>query len=212
MKWYNKLIPLLAVVSILIFSGCEKETTDNISQIVKVSYPEVTLNGDALMVIPVGAFTDPGAKVKDDVTGQVTDIKATSGAVNPAQAGLYFLEYEASNANGFKSMVRRTVAVTSVNDPVDYSGTYLRPATGVNVYITKVGNGVYKVQNPGGAATGTDVVVYFVETEPNKFVAPAQPSTAGSFAVNDITFNLPNASWSVVNATYGTAPRTFIRQ
>jgi hypothetical protein len=212
MKWYNKFIHL-AVVSILIFSSCEKETTDDISKIVKVSYPEVTINGNALIHLPLGGtFTDPGAKVKDDVTGQVTDIQATSGAVNLAQAGLYVLQYAASNANGFESVAQRTVTVSSVNNPIDYSGTYLRPATGVNVYISKVATGVYKVQNPGGAATGTDVVVYFVETEPNRFVAPPQPSVAGTFGVSNITFNLPNASWSVQNSGYGTAPRTFIKQ
>jgi hypothetical protein len=212
MKWYNKFITL-AVVSVLIFSSCEKETTDNISKVVKVSFPEVTINGNPVIHLPQGGtFTDPGAKVKDDVSGQVTDIQATSGSVNTAQAGLYVLQYAASNANGFESLAQRVVTVSSVNNPVDYSGTYLRPATGVNVIISKVATGVYKVQNPGGAATGTDVVVYFVETEPNKFVAPSQPSTAGSFGVNNITFNLPNASWSVVNAGYGTAPRTFIKQ
>src|SRR5678810_603926 len=140
MKLINK-ISIAIFVPLLILTSCKKDTTDNVSKIVKVSFPEITLNGNALVVVAVGAaYTDAGAKLKDDISGAITDIQPTENNVNTAQPGLYVVTYSASNSNGFETSAKRLVAVTSVNNPINRAGTYLRTATGINCYITKIAN------------------------------------------------------------------------
>lgn len=208
-----KKFSIATLLMLLIFGSCKKDTTDNVSKIVKVSYPEITLNGNELAVVAVGEnYTDAGAKLKDDITGAITDIQPTSSNVNTEQPGLYIVRYSASNSNGFETTATRLVAVTSVNNAVDRTGTYLRTATGINCYITKIANGVYTLQNPGGAGIGTNTIVYMVETGLNVYVAPPQPTDAGEMSVININFTATGATWNVVNPSYGTGTRTFVKQ
>jgi len=212
MKLINK-ISIAVFVPLLILTSCKKDTTDNVSKIVKVSFPEITLNGNALVVVAVGAaYTDAGAKLKDDISGAITDIQPTENNVNTAQPGLYVVTYSASNSNGFETSAKRLVAVTSVNNPINRAGTYLRTATGINCYITKIANGVYKLQNPGGAGIGVNTFVYMVETATNVYVAPPQPTDFGEMSVINISFNATGVTWNVLNPSYGTGTRTFLKQ
>ena len=212
MKRIHK-ISIAFILSALIFTGCKKDTTADVSRAVKVSYPEITLNGSELVTLAVGAtYTDAGAKLTDDITGAVTDIQPTSSNVNTAVPGLYIVNYSASNSNGFQTTATRLVAVTSVNNPIDRSGTYLRTATGVNCYIRKLASGVYEVQNPGGAGVGVNTIVIMVETALNVYTAPPQPTDAGTFSVINIAFTATGATWNVVNVGYGTGQRVFVKQ
>lgn len=197
----------------ILLAGCKKEDTAHVSKEVKVSAPTITLKGDEVVVLPVGGtYTDPGATLTDDVTGASSDIGPTTSNVNSNEAGLYLVTYSASNANGFETSVTRYVAVTSVEAPVDRTGTYLRSATGVNCYIEKIADGVYKVTNPGGAGIGSNTVVYMVETTNNVYVCPEQPTDYGTMEVTDIAFNATGVVWRVLNASYGTGLRTFLKQ
>ncbi len=168
----------------------------------------------SLVAIPVGGtYTEQGATFKDD-DGSTRAIQPSSGTVNTAVPGLYVLSYSQKSASGiYNATGYRLVAVTSVNNPINYSGTYNRAATGVNAIVSKVANGVYQVQNPGGAAAGVGLTVYFVETGVNTFIAPPQPTDHdGTTSVTDITFTLTGASWKVINPGYGTAIRSFVKQ
>ena len=201
------------IIAIFFLASCEKETTADVSRTVKVTYPTITIKGDQLVILPVGGtFSDAGATLLDDISGASTSIQATKGTVNTAVPGLYVLTYAASNANGFEASASRLIAVTSINNPIDRSGTYKRTATGVNAVITKVANGVYRVKNPGGAGVGENLVVYFVETALNTYVAPTQPTADGPTSVTNINFTATGATWNVVNSGYGTALRTFVKQ
>jgi hypothetical protein len=212
MKLINK-ISIAVLMPLLIFVSCKKDTTDNVSKVVKVSYPEITLNGNELAVVAVGApYNDAGAKLKDDITGAISDIQPASSNVNTAQPGLYVVTYSASNSNGFETTATRLVAVTSVNNPIDRTGTYLRSATGINCFITKIANGVYKVQNPGGAGIGVNTFVYMVETATNVYVAPPQPTDFGEMSVININFTATGVTWNVINPSYGTGQRIFLKQ
>ena len=212
MKMINR-FSIALLLPLLILGSCKKETTEDVSSIVKVSYPEITLNGNELVVVAVGAsYTDAGAKLTDDITGAVSDIQPTASNVNTAQPGLYVVTFSAANSNGFETTATRLVAVTSVNNPIDRSGTYLRAATGINCYITKIANGVYKVQNPGGAGVGVNTFVYMVETALNTYVAPSQPTDAGVMSVININFTSTGVTWNVLNVLYGTGSRIFVKQ
>jgi Domain of unknown function (DUF5011) len=212
MKLINK-ISITFLLALFVLAGCKKDTTADVSKAVKVSYPAIALNGNALVTLAVGAtYTDAGAKLTDDITGAVSDIQPTSSNVNTATPGLYVVTFSASNSNGFETSASRLVAVSSVNNPIDRSGTYLRTATGVNCYITKIAPGVYKVTNPGGAGVGANTIVYMVETALNVYTAPPQPTDAGTFSVININFTATGATWNVVNAGYGTGQRVFVKQ
>ena len=210
MKIINSVL-LSGLVAALVFTGCKKETTKNVSKIYTV--PTITLKGSTLVILPVGGtFTDAGADyVGED--GSTTTIQSSSNNVNTAAAGLYLVNYTKTSASGvYETEEQRLVAVTSVNNPVDYSGTYFRSAGPANMIVTKISNGVYKVTNPGGSPAGTGVDVYFVETAPGVFVAPSQPTSVGPFAVIEIAFTATGATWRVQNSGYGTGVRTFVKQ
>jgi hypothetical protein len=211
MKLKDKFLVLISL-PLLLLTACEK-TTDDVSRIVKVTFPGIALNGNEIVPLKVGAsYTDAGAKLTDDISGAVTDIQPTASNVNTAAPGLYVVTFLAANANGFETSVSRRVAVTSVTGTPDRSGNYLRAATGLTCVITKVADGVYKVVNPGGAAAGVNTVVYFVETAPNVFVCPPQPfDEPGSFSVININFTATGVSWNVSAPGYGTGLRTFTK-
>lgn len=204
---------VIVFISVVVMAGCKKTTENVTTKVVEPHFPTIALNGQEIIHVPLnGSYEETGAVGKDDQTGDTTNLEPISNDVDFSTAGLYTVQYLTKNSDGYETSATRYIAVTSVVDPVDYSGTYLRPATGVDVIVTKVDNGVYKVENPGGAGSGTGVIVYFVETTPGVFVCPPQPTEAGSFAVTDITFTNVGASWKVVNSGYGTALRTFEKQ
>ncbi|MEQ1675605.1 MAG: immunoglobulin-like domain-containing protein [Chitinophagaceae bacterium] len=206
-------IAILSVLPLLLLTGCKKETTAGVSKPVKVSFPEITLKGEELVIIPTGGtYTDAGAKLKDDITGAITDIQPTSNPVNTAQPGLYVVTFSAANANGFEATASRLVAVTSVTSVVNRAGTYLRPATGVNCYITKLAEGVYELKNPGGAGVSPNTTTIMVETAPNVYICPPQPTDFGTMSVINISFNATGVTWNVINPGFGTGTRTFIKQ
>lgn len=204
---------MILAMPLLLITGCRKDTTEGVSQTVKVSYPEITLNGNALVIVATGAtYTDAGAKLKDDITGAITDIQPTDNPVNTAVPGLYVVTFSASNANGFETSVSRLVAVTSVAGTINRQGTYRRTATGVNCYITKLADGVYEVKNPGGFSGSTNTIVYMVETAPNIYICPPQPTDFGTMSVININFTATGVTWNVINPGFGTGQRVFIKQ
>jgi len=149
--------------------------------------------------------------------GQTTTLQPASNNVNTAAPGLYQVTFTQKSASGiFESEARRIVAVTYQENPTDYSGTYLRPATGVSATVTRVAPGLYQVENPGGAAGHGAVTVYFIETALNKFEGPNQHEDiggVGDIEIVDIAFTPTGASWRIINnAFYGTGTRTFVKQ
>lgn len=209
----NKTIILLVALITLTLGACEKDDTAHVSKVFTV--PVITLNGEKAVSIPVGgSYTDEGAKYIGE-NGEETTLQATSTNINTAQPGLYVMRYQKISESGiYETEAERVVVVTSVNNPVDYSGTYVRPATGVSINITKVSNGLYRVQNPGGFGGAPGTVIYFAEIAPNTFIAPLQLTVEGEMEVTEINFILDDgvpvgATWRVRNAGYGTGMRTF---
>src|SRR5438132_11695248 len=130
------------LMGIILIAGCKKETTKNVSKIYTV--PFITVKGSEAISISVGGtYTEAGADYTGE-DGKVTTIQPSSGTVDASQPGLYLIHYTKTSASGiYESEAVRFVAVTSVNDPVDWSGTYNRPATGIDCFVQKVANGVY---------------------------------------------------------------------
>jgi hypothetical protein len=170
------------------------------------------------MVVPLGGtFTDPGAEAKEaGATIQYT----TTGTVNTAAVGVYKVTYTATNKDGFPASASRFVAVYSTDATAagnDLSGTYLRAATGVNSFWTKLAPGVYKVDNPGGAASGASLTVIVFNQTGLTVRAPSQPTNDGnvSSTQNEVYTLLPAPAqyvWRFNNPGYGTGLRTFVKQ
>ena len=204
----------------ILLASCKKDkiisTADQVG-ISKVTYfPILTMKGDNIMVVEKGGtFTDPGVTAK---AGE-SDVPVTStGTVNTSTPGVYTINYSATNKDGFRASLRRTVAVYSTAADAaahDLSGNYARTSNGSVASWTKLAPGVYKVFNPGGAP-GTNLTVIVFNPSGYDIFIPEQVSSDGSItsSSNESYTNGSPAqySWKVINPGYGTGQRTFIKQ
>jgi hypothetical protein len=157
-------ISIFTLSLLIILVACNKNDINNTSDRVGISrvvfFPAIKTNGQRLIIINQGAtFTDPGATAT--LNGVATPF--TVNTVNTNVPGVYDLTYTATNPQGFTATDWRTVVVIG-NDVTthDYSGRYLRAATGVISTWTKTASGQYIVDNPGGAAVGAGYKVVVV--------------------------------------------------
>ena len=219
----KKLSLLLSVVA-TIFIACEPENEPNpsvegVSRVVSVSYPTVELIGDPIIHIPIGGtFVDPGATLTDDITGAVSTIMATGfDDLDVTKPGLYAIDYEARNSNGFLASATRTVFVFDYTPPAnldpnfDISGQYIRGA--VVCTITKFDNGLYVTDNVGGSTFNP---AYLVTPDTVSFDIPYQRSYHGLLLEGVDEIYLPGPptqlKYRVLADGYGTQQRTFTKQ
>lgn len=217
----KKSVAFILIVLGSLISSCEKDPIISNADMVGTSkvtyYPIITLSGNSIVAIPNGsAFTDPGVHA---VAGTTDVPVVTSGLIDAGKDGVYSLTYTATNADGFSSTANRTVVVYTTSPEAaanDFSGTYLRPATGVTSTWTKIAPGVYVVQNPGGAAAGTDLIVVAINPSGLTITIPTQRASDGSISSSRnevyINSNPPTYKWVFLNPTYGTGLRTFVKQ
>lgn len=208
---------MLVVFTVVLLAGCEDITTSGYTR--TTYYPVITLKGDVALSIPVGGqYTEPGftATMGDK---DATKIVKVSGTVDPTKPGVYTITYSAVNEDGFSASVSRFIGVISpAAAAMDISGAYKRNAGALGVAtVKKVSgyDGLYTNNNPGGIATPDVIVVYMFHTEPTVVSAPAQPTSAGTFACTNGVYTKasPNKfAWVCINSGYGTAVRTFIQQ
>jgi len=205
----------------LFLVACNKTNIHNTDEEVGISrvtfFPVLTLNGERYTTIAVGsAFTDPGIVARE---GSADIIYTKSGSVNTNVPGIYTLTYTAVNKDGFPASLVRTVAVYSTDADAasnDLSGMYLRAATGLVSSWSKIGPGVYSVSNPGGAGigTGTNVIV-FNPTGNSIYIPPQVIEDGTELTSSDGIYTQGSPAkyvWKIVNPSYGTALRTFIKQ
>ena len=195
-----------------------------------VYFPIIAINGDRIMsIVQGGTFTDPGANAvlqnKPETyttTYQVGGSATASLDVNTP--GVYTVTYTAANSEGYTASDWRMVVVAPSGlgaDPVvsknDFSGTYLRAATGVTSTWTKLEMGVYKVENPGGASSGAGKYVVAVNYSGFDIKIPTQNDLdfGGVVSSSDVTY-MPGPpatyTWIFYATGYGTGNRTFVKQ
>ena len=176
----KKIILFSAVIAFLY--GCEKDH-ETVSKVVDVTYPTITLNGAAFVHIPVGgSYSDQGATLTDDITGQVSQISPTSSELDVNTPGLYEILFEAKNANGFRTQAVRGVLVLNYTPPAtldtnfDISGDYLRAATGVICHFYRMAPGLYITDHVGGSSP---VPAYVITPDTLSFDIPLQTTFGG---------------------------------
>ena len=211
---------ILSLIVIAAMSACNKSADFNypagtvgISKV--IFYPSVTINSSRLIIINQGdTYTDPGVTA---ILNNASTPFTTTGSVNTATAGVYKLLYTASNPQGYTASDWRTVVV--IDNSVasnDFSGTYLRAATGVTSTWTKSAKGVYTVENAGGAAVGAGLTLIAVNYTGAKMSIPHQISGdygEVSSASETYTNTAPiKYSWIFNAGGYGTSLRTFVKQ
>ena len=208
--------------TITAFAACNKDDNFNYAPgtvgISKIIYfPSVTINGDRLIILNEGdTYTEPG--VVATLNGDSVQY-TTTGQVNASVPGVYDLQYTAVNEQGYSASDWRTVVVIG-NDVADndFSGTYKKvlPTVGVTSTWTKIGNGVYTVENPGGSA-GIGLTATAVNYTGNEIKIPHQISPDfGEVSSQDESYD-PAAtpvtySWVFIAGGYGNYLRTFEKQ
>ena len=214
---------LLVAVSLSFFS-CEKTETFNnteteVGHSRVVFFPVLSTKGNRLVILKQGdTYTEQGANATlNNQPAQFT----TAGTVNTATPGVYNLTYTTSNPEGFTASDWRTVVVIG-NDVAanDFSGTYLRPGFVTSAW-KKTANGVYEVDNPGGAATGVGFKVIVVNYQGNKIKIPRQIAFDPASGFKEVsstseTYNPGSTpvkySWAFLAGGYGTQVRNFEKQ
>lgn len=208
------------IVLMAFISSCKKDTIINTPDRVGTSkvtyYPIITLTGNTIIAVANGtAYTDPGVKAK---AGAADVPVTTSGDVTTSEDGVYTVTYSATNSDGFSSSARRTVVVyTTAADAAahDLSGNYARTLNGSVATWTKIAPGVYTVFNPGGAP-GTNLTVVAINPSGFNILIPQQLASDGSptSSTNESYTNSVPAtySWKIVNPTYGSSLRIFVKQ
>ncbi len=215
----KKIIICLLTITAFI-SSCKKDDPSPVSKVVDVTYPGIELKGNEFVHIPVGgSFTDLGATLTDDITGAVSDVAATANNVDPSTPGIYSIDYEAANANGFKTLVSRIVLVLDYTAPTgvgldtsDISGDYLRVATGAPLRVIKIEDGLYIIDRVGGSSA---VPAYFTTPTPTTIDAPEQTIFGDAFDITSETLDINDPitiKWKVVNPGFGTSLRIFVKQ
>jgi hypothetical protein len=181
-------------------------------------YPSVTINGPKFASIVEGeAYDDPGATalLNGDTISYTTSMTITASTA----AGVYTINYSATSPDGSNSDQRIVVVVPAsvVSDPViishDYTGVYLRPATGVTSTWTKLSTGVYTVENPGGSS-GVDQLVVLTNYSADNIEIPVQdsPYFGGEVSSTETTYNAGSFTYIFFAPGYGAGPRSFEKQ
>jgi hypothetical protein len=217
----------LSLVLLGALFACNKQNfdypADTVGSSKVVHFPLISINGDKVVAIRQGSsYTDPGATASiNGATATYTTSMTITGSTAP---GVYTIEYTAKNAENFTSTDFRIVAVVSnaiwTNPDAianDFSGTYLRGATGETSTWTKIAPGTYEVENPGGAASGEGFLSIVLNSSGNTIKMPAQNSGyyGGTISTSGESYSTgPPASYTwVFNAPgYGTSARTFVKQ
>ncbi|HEY0433094.1 MAG TPA: immunoglobulin-like domain-containing protein [Chitinophagaceae bacterium] len=210
---------LISAFVLLAMTACNKtdfnypEGAVGISKI--VYFPAISTKGEHLVIISQGStFTDEGADAT--LNGTATQF-TTTGSVDASTPGIYDLVYTAKNPQGYSATDFRTVVVIGSDVAAnDFSGTYLRPATGITSTWTKTADGVYTVENPGGSS-GVGLTVIAVNYTGTSIAIPHQISPDfGEVSSGSESYTLtpppPTYSWVFHAGGYGTALRTFIKQ
>lgn len=204
---------LILMVAVISLTGCKKDFV-----LSKPTYlPEVTLNGDAEMIVEKDdTYVEPGAVATEN--GVEIDY-VIDGEVDESTPGVYVLLYTATNVDGYQSSATRIVLVTPgpVTDDVTYiEGKYETSPNGGTPASTfsnirKVGPGVYYTENCWGNGSLAILPAYFFCLDGLTLEIPTQGEGAGQVQTNSpgsYNTGLGKISWTVTRPLFPGGPLT----
>ena len=143
--------------------------------------PVITLNGASTINLNVGdSYNEQGATATDNFDGNLTSSIVTTGAVNTATAGTYFVNYNVSDSSGnAATQVTRTVNVTADTTPPVIT---LIGASTINLNVGDTYNeqGATATDNQDGNLTSSIVIAGTVNT--------------ASAGIYNVTYNVSDAA------------------
>jgi hypothetical protein len=218
LKIMKKIFITLFFISGLLLVSCENDSTANLSKV--TNYPNVTLNGDrTIFLAPGDPYIELGAK---STAGSATLPVTITGTVDVNKTGVYKINYESFNSDGFSASKTRAVVVMSKSpSAINLAGTFVRNGANVNV-VTRLSDRKYMCTNAGGLAgpyspTDDRVTLIFYNLDDTKIYAPFQENTSptgisAETSVGSIV-SVDKFTWTLfASAVYGTSLRTFTRQ
>jgi hypothetical protein len=133
----KKILYSLSLCLAFVFVSCEEETTQDTSKV--THYVNLEMKGEQTVLILIGTpYVEEGViatEGEDDITSSII----TTGSVDSSTTGLYYINYEAQNADGYSSSIQRTIIVYDPDVTTDLAGTY---TTAEGSYRHWLSNGV----------------------------------------------------------------------
>ena len=213
MKNIKKLSLLGVFAVVFAFTSCSDNTPEITSKV--TNYPDVTINGDALVVLTEGTpYEELGAVA---TAGSAELDVVTEGTVGTAP-GYYKVTYSATNSDGFPATRTRTVIVMDdAPSALNLEGTFFRSGNAAN--NVRISDRVYTNDNAGGLAHSPTndpnflSVTFYVYDDQHIYI-PEQVTSSGITVESlqgDIVSN-DNFKWVLAASSfYGTAVRNFVR-
>lgn len=208
------------LLTIALLGSC-RDRDQQVSTVVPVVIPRITLNGPEYLSLSLNeSYADEGAVAFDTLLGETVNLEPQSNTIDVTAPGLYVVTFYYRNKNGFDITKERYVAVTSVSPDINLSGLYLRTSNDAPVNVSKIGTGLYRIDNVGGvtpASSPAVLPVVMAMINDSTITIPAQ-SVPNDYGVLDcleeqISFT-PDTSFSykIDNPGFGAATRTFLKQ
>jgi hypothetical protein len=182
---------LTAMAAVVVFAGCKPDEPEASRP---TFLPVVAVVGEELEVIVAGdEYSDPGATASEN---GVTIDYTTDGAVDPNTAGVYTINYSATNSDGFSATATRTVIVLPepfVEGSADISGKYVLAVNQRNATLNKIVDGAYLFSDAWGTGTTESggpfpVPAYLFSTNGKDVFIPNYPTAFGYPITGNGTF------------------------
>ncbi len=117
----KKINLILFILGLFVITACDDDSTGNVSRI--TTYPTITLNGDAVMLVKQGStFSDPGVVALegetqlDATTTYTKGVYSGAAGVDTNKPDLYIATYSADNSDGFTGTASRYIWVANTGD------------------------------------------------------------------------------------------------
>ncbi len=210
-----KLSIAVAGLMLLSVAACRR-LPDNVSQVEKASWPTITILGSQFYSIPVGgSLPSVAATAYDSVLMESYPVSLDASSIDVNTPGLYVVPIKAKNKWGYINSTNVAIAVTDIDPSWNLSGLYKRTSNGAPVNLTQVANGLYEVDDVGGAPT-FQIKGYFIHLDDSTISFPSQPTDAGILDCLEEALNVGGGDtsyqWKVENASFGKALRIFEKQ
>ncbi|MCH9740074.1 MAG: DUF5011 domain-containing protein [Epsilonproteobacteria bacterium] len=157
----KKVVTSLSLLSMLVFSGCSTDTTNDNLGVLDEDKPRITLYGEKDIYINLGTMVvleNDNFIAEDTVDGDLTDYVERTHNIDFTRAGEYQVTYFVEDSDGFSDTQTRSVTIV---DP-DYDSSTDNQNSSGNVDLgTQVGNendsGNVDLGTPIGGSTYSDI-------------------------------------------------------